>query len=50
MEMVSKRSVLTALDDAATGQVIPNGSRFKVLGLEAEVESSMRRAFARPRA
>ena len=36
METVSKTIVLTALDDAGTGQVIPNGSRFEVRGSKFE--------------
>jgi hypothetical protein len=41
METASKKSVLTALDDAGTGLLIPE--RFQVQNLRFEVQSSKRR-------
>jgi hypothetical protein len=48
METVSKRSVLTVLDDAEAGPVIPErsrflGSKFEVRGSEFEVRDSKTR-------
>jgi len=42
METVTKRSALTALDDAGTGPVIPGGSGFEVRGSKFEVVAFVR--------